>query len=69
MNIFISSLYCVESAALKVYACEVSQMLYHLCRDVLQVNGVSDKVILFNEMSTNLSIPQMIEKPYVFVTF
>ncbi|CAG2173739.1 unnamed protein product [Oppiella nova] len=38
-------------------------MLYHLCRDVLQTNGVMDKVVLFNEMSTNLRIPQMIEKP------
>ncbi|CAG2122989.1 unnamed protein product, partial [Medioppia subpectinata] len=57
------SLYSVESGAHKVYSCEVSDMLYHLCRDVLQTNGVIDKVTLFNDMSTNLRIPQMIEMP------
>ncbi|XP_054166117.1 protein arginine N-methyltransferase 9-like [Oppia nitens] len=57
------SLYSVEAGAREVYACEVSEMLYHLCKDVLKVNSIDDKVILFNEMSTNLTIPQMIPKP------
>ncbi len=57
------SLYAIESGAHKVYACEVSEMLCHMCKDVFECNQVIDKAILFNDMSTNLKIPEMIAEP------
>lgn len=63
MKQLLKSLYALEAGAHKVYACEVSEMLCHMCKDVFESNKVIDKVVLFNDMSTNLQIPQAIDKP------
>lgn len=62
-----TSLYALEAGAKKVWACEVSEMLYHICNDVLESNGAKEKVVLFNEMSTNLKVPEMIPERYLFL--
>lgn len=63
------SLYAMQAGVKQIYACEVSEMLYFMCKDVLEVNEIADKVILLNDMSTNISVPKSIpQKAQMLVT-
>ncbi|XP_070552194.1 protein arginine N-methyltransferase 9-like isoform X2 [Ptychodera flava] len=54
----ILSMFSVQSGAKHVYGCEMSKTMYELGRDVLVTNHMSDKVMLLNMKSTDMTIPR-----------
>jgi predicted O-methyltransferase YrrM len=47
----------VEAGAGQVFACDCSSTMIQIASDVLHANGASEKVTLFNKLSTDIIIP------------
>ena len=58
----ILSMFTVQSAAKEVYACEMSQTMYEMSRDILQANHMQDSVRLIHKKSTDIEVGQDIPK-------
>ncbi|RWS31598.1 hypothetical protein B4U80_01651, partial [Leptotrombidium deliense] len=56
------SYFAVKCGAKEVYGCEVNDLIFHICKDILQANDISDKTSVIHKMSTDLIVGQDIPK-------
>ncbi|RWS16725.1 putative protein arginine N-methyltransferase 9-like protein [Dinothrombium tinctorium] len=45
-----------KCGAKEVYGCEVNDLIFHICKDILNANGLDDKISVVNKMSTDLVV-------------
>ena len=61
---FFSSMMCEFSGAIEVTACDGSRAMIDVAHDVLQANGVSDKINLLHKHSSDIKIPSDLPSRY-----